>query len=73
MPYLEFLNTEYWQGVRSKIIERDKCCRMCGKNSDFVVHHIYYTHRGDELNHLDDLTLVCGNCHQIIHTYYTWN
>ena len=73
MPYLEFLKTEYWQEVRSKIIARDKCCRMCGKKIDFEVHHIYYTHRGDELNHLDDLTLVCSNCHQIIHTSYTWN
>ncbi len=74
MPYKEFLQTDYWQKeVRPKIIERDKRCRTCGTNENLEVHHISYEHRGDDLNHMEDLTLLCRDCHQIIHDHYIWS
>ncbi len=72
MPYADdYLRTDYWLNkVRPKVIQRDKCCRLCGKVDGFNVHHITYQHRGDELNHLEDLTLLCCECHQLFHAHY---
>jgi hypothetical protein len=74
MPYKDFLKTDYWQKqVRPIIIERDKRCRTCGSTENLEVHHISYEHRGDDINHLENLTLLCRGCHQIIHNYYIWS
>lgn len=73
LPYQDFLQHPYWKNVRNKIIERDKCCRTCGSIVFLEVHHITYENRANELNHLEDLTLLCRDCHQLIHDNYRWH
>jgi len=45
-----------------QVFERDKHCRVCGKNGE-VVHHII----DPASTSLDNLVLVCRSCHSRIH------
>lgn len=62
-----------WNEVRHLVRCRDgHACVCCGKTSGFEVHHITYlvngiSIRGNELNNLKWLALVCENCHTHIH------
>lgn len=82
MPYREFLRTDYWRKVRTLVIARDGWkCVSCGQQGwesppnpfgqvqlyDMEVNHLSYRHRGDELNHLADLELLCRDCHKRYH------
>lgn len=67
LPYNEFLSSEYWRTVAAYVKERDKNCQLCGSDYYLQVHHLTYEHRGKEVNHLQDLTTLCGNCHKAEH------
>jgi len=62
-----FLSSEYWQDVRRKILVRDRCCKICTSFAYLEVHHITYKNKGNELENLGDLVLLCANCHQKVH------
>jgi len=64
--YIEYINSEKWREKRQIIAQRDNyTCRYCGKKTkNFDVHHLTYAHLFDEP--LDDLVLVCRNCHLIL-------
>lgn len=57
--------------IRQKIWERDKVCRVCGKentfdsegNSRLHIHHIDPKGESSE----DNLILLCKYCHQTVH------
>ena len=65
MPYKKFLNTFYWRLVRSiKLKACGRKCQCCGCISKLLhIHHKTYEHRGREIFHLDDLEVICKDCH----------
>ena len=68
MPYAEYLQTDYWQKVReAKFQQVGRMCQMCGGTTCLQVHHKNYRHRGYELAHLNDLTVLCRKCHMRVH------
>ena len=69
--YTLFLQSDYWKQVRYvKLKEVGYKCQLCGKrNTTLHVHHNSYEHHGDELNHLDDLIVLCKRCHEGYHRY----
>jgi hypothetical protein len=68
MPYRDFLNSIYWSIIRDYALYRAKySCALCHKTHGLQVHHRTYEHRGSEYNHLEDLIVLCGNCHAKFH------
>jgi len=68
MHYSEFLKTRYWARVRKAALsQQGACCQICGKKHLLQVHHLTYEFRGDELNHMDCLQVLCANCHHDQH------
>jgi hypothetical protein len=57
----------YWGEVKKRVHERDRVCQHCGSSQRLHVHHKNYFHRGDELNHMEDLVLLCSKCHGTLH------
>lgn len=69
MPYAEFLKSDYWQEVRTRVMARfEERCATCNTAANLHVHHRTYKHRGNELRHLPDVILLCDNCHKLIHS-----
>lgn len=68
MPYKEFLTTFYWDIVRQyKLKQASYKCDLCNTSKSLHVHHKTYEHRGEEYQHLSDLTVLCSNCHAKFH------
>lgn len=69
MPYIEFLKTRYWNELRILVLrERGFHCEECGGTFDKLqLHHITYEHRGLEIDHLEDVQLLCDPCHEAKH------
>ena len=66
--YRDYLATPYWLQVSREVKKRAKWrCQVCNSPLDLCAHHRTYEHRGDELNHLDDLICLCKRCHKIFH------
>lgn len=54
-------------GLRRAVTIRDRCCVKCGRPADWCqTHHIVYWHHGGPTD-LDNLALVCTECHREIH------
>lgn len=71
LPYDEFLDSPYWLELSQwlKWIG-EYICEGCGQclYKGLEVHHKTYAHRGDEYpDHLDDLEVLCRDCHQRRH------
>jgi hypothetical protein len=65
--YAAFLRSEYWKHVQEAVAVRDDGkCRRCGARG-LQVHHKTYEHKGEELEHLEDLELLCAACHAFEH------
>lgn len=66
--YHEYLKSDYWKEVAYQVKKRAGFkCQLCNSQLDLVAHHRCYDHRGDELNHLDDLVCICQRCHGTFH------
>jgi len=68
MPYDEYLKSGHWNEVRKHVLSsRSRRCCVCGEighdENRLQVHHLTYAHRGDEMNHLEDLVILCQTCH----------
>ena len=63
--YVKYMNSEKWQIIRKKVIEKyNGVCFYClEKGTD--VHHLNYDNFGDEP--LSDLALLCRKCHKEEH------
>lgn len=58
-------------GQRVAIIARDRCCVMCGAPAGWCeAHHVVFYDDGGPTD-LNNLALVCGRCHRMIH-YDGW-
>ena len=69
MPYADFLNTYYWDIVRKyKLVKGNYSCELCNtKGTVLNVHHKTYEHRGEEYRYLEDLIVLCSDCHGKFH------
>lgn len=68
MPYKEFLQSLYWDIVRKYKLYKDGFrCKLCNKGGYLQVHHRTYEHHGYEHLYLDDLIVLCGDCHAKFH------
>ena len=48
-----YLQSQKWKDKRSLVIQRDKCCQLCGATSRLEVHHLSYRALTEEpLDHL---------------------
>jgi len=66
--YNDYLKTDYWKRVAEAVKKRaDYKCQLCNSQHDLCAHHRDYSHRGDELNYLNDLICLCRRCHEIFH------
>lgn len=66
--YSHFLASNYWRSVRDlKIDQVGGKCEKCGSTSSLQLHHTTYEHHGDEMNHLEDLVVMCRECHEREH------
>lgn len=66
--YNEYLKTDYWKRVAEAVKKRaDYKCQLCNSQHDLCAHHRDYSHRGNELNYLNDLVCLCRRCHEIFH------
>jgi hypothetical protein len=68
--YAEYLQSDQWLELRTKILRRDKYrCQWTGKSmtpgDPLQVHHLTYERVGCE--HMDDLVTVCRSAHKAHH------
>ncbi len=63
MPYKVFLQTPYWGVIRGWVMAERKHCRFCKSKYYLSVHHMTYEHFGEEWKYLEDLDLLCSDCH----------
>lgn len=68
MPYEQFVYTDYWRIVRDMVLWKNKVCAECGGGRIFQVHHKTYKHHGYEHLHLEDLIVLCRDCHALLHS-----
>lgn len=71
IPYKYFTNSPLWK-YESCVIKtlNNFTCALCEKQyqpTHLVVHHHTYEHIGSELNHLNDVMVLCNDCHMEIH------
>lgn len=70
--YQAYLRSSWFKRVKEVVMERDnhrcQCCNTPDTERRMNVHHKCYDHIGDELNHLDDMILLCSVCHRAIHS-----
>ncbi len=68
MPYKDFLRTLYWDFIRTlKKEQANYKCELCNNNTHLNVHHKSYNNHGDEYHHLEDLIVLCSDCHSKFH------
>lgn len=69
LPYLEYLQSDYWKLIRKCAIEQfgGRCQRCRKPDRQIDVHHSRYLNRGEEYRHLDDLKILCHECHMDAH------
>jgi hypothetical protein len=68
ISYSEYLKTPHWKDVRKRYWNcklHRRTCYACGSNDNLQVHHKSYRRIGNE--HLNDLCLLCDNCHRETH------
>lgn len=68
MSYKEFLTTPYWKAVAQKKKQQAGYrCELCNSKTYLNVHHRTYENHGYEMDHLQDLIVLCNDCHKKFH------
>jgi hypothetical protein len=67
MPYEDFLQTQYWKIITAYMKNKAGDICKCGSNANLNTHHKTYEHHGYEIEYLDDLVVLCGDCHNKEH------
>lgn len=66
VSYKQYMESSAWKEKRkAKLREADYKCERCGSAKNLTVHHLTYAHLRNEP--LDDLIVLCWNCHNQIH------
>ncbi len=77
--YKDYLKSEHWINLRKRFYNSKKVkkmkeihnkvlCEFCYGNENLNLHHRTYKRIGNE--RLDDLVVVCKECHYHIHQFY---
>ena len=54
--------------MKPVVLERDKVCVLCGSDKKLHVHHWDNSGQSEDCNNsLDNLAVLCGDCHSAIH------
>jgi replicative DNA helicase len=62
--YHEYLQSDQWKSIRLLALKRaGHRCQVCNNPEHLDAHHRTYERLGAE--HLDDVTILCGNCHDL--------
>jgi len=65
----QHLGSDYWHQLKQKRTKiASGICERCGSAENLELHHIHYLSLGSE--DIDDVRLVCRDCHQAIHDKY---
>lgn len=64
MKYTDFLKTPYWKIISATMKDRSPKCHLCGNTKNLVVHHLTYSNHGLEIDFLENLIVVCKECHE---------
>lgn len=68
MNYKDFLQTLYWKTIAEKKRSEAKYkCQLCGKSGFLAVHHRTYSTHGYEHQNMNDLIVLCNDCHEKFH------
>jgi hypothetical protein len=68
MPYAQFLRTAYWFAVSHVAKARAGMrCQVSNSSEKITVHHRTYENHGSEHLFMNDLTVLCENCHGLFH------
>ena len=65
-----------WEEAKRKVRIRDRhTCQVCGTDFNLEIHHNVYKVNGQsivghELEHLDCLVTLCGDCHDRVHKHH---
>ena len=64
-----YLQSIEWQELRTQALARaNNQCECCHSTERLEAHHTSYLHLGEaDSNELNDLAILCRNCHQALH------
>lgn len=72
LKYQRYIRSKQFKEIKKIILERDDykcaCCNSRAEERSLTCHHKTYQHLYDELNHLNDLIILCNVCHKAIHS-----
>ena len=70
VEYQRLLKTNEWKEFRCKVlIEKKAYCHQCGNRKKLQVHHLrYYPNTLPWEYNMDDVVLLCDECHTNVHT-----
>ena len=68
IDYYAYLQTPHWKEVRNlKLHQVGGKCQLCGATKRLEIHHNSYEHLGKEEYYLNDLIVLCHECHAKFH------
>ncbi len=68
MDYQDFLATPYWKAIAAHTrYKAGYRCQLCNNGSNLVTHHRNYGIHGREHVQMNELIVLCNNCHQKFH------
>ena len=68
MDYQNFLKTPYWKAIAAHTkYKAGYRCQLCNSAYDLVTHHRNYDIHGREHAHMQELIVLCDNCHSKFH------
>lgn len=68
MSYYDYLMTPQWKAISEK--KRKQAgfkCQLCNGNGKLSVHHKTYKNKGTEMYNMNDLIVLCDDCHKKFH------
>jgi len=70
MKYSDFLLTPYWKAITVKKMKQAKFrCQLCNETGKLATHHRTYDIHGSEVHNLNELIVLCSECHQKYHDH----
>lgn len=68
VDYHEYICSEWWRVVSREARRRAKFkCQLCAGGGELHTHHKTYDHLYVEATHMDDLIVLCADCHEHHH------
>lgn len=65
--YPEYLSSETWANVKSRVMERDhRQCRLCNASEAYTAHHMKYTVAALAGDDISEIYSICKSCHYYI-------